>query len=268
VTSASSASVEPLQERRFKFGRNWKAFSRHVDEQRIDEARNSLIRLTGLPDFTGLRLIDIGCGSGLFSLAAARLGARVHSFDYDVDSVETTRALKARFAPDQTGWTIEQGSILDDDYVRRLGTFDVVYSWGVLHHTGQMHRAFDNAADLVAPGGRLAIAIYNDQGWISRYWLPVKRAYNANAVSRALVVTAHLPYLLARWTVRTLRSRRPERGMRLWTDLLDWLGGYPFEVATPEHVIAMFERRGFASQGLWTCGRRHGCNEFLFHRPR
>ena len=257
-----------MDERRFKFGRNWKAFTRHVDEQRIDDARGSLTRLTGLTDFTGLRLIDVGCGSGLFSLAAARLGARVHSFDYDAESVESTRAIKARFAPDRGDWTIEQGSILDDAYVKRLGTFDVVYSWGVLHHTGQMHQAFEHAANLAAPGGRLAIAIYNDQGWISRYWLAVKRAYNANALSRALVITAHLPYLAARWTMRTLKSRRPERGMRLWTDLLDWLGGYPFEVATPAHVIAFFERRGFTSQGLWTCGRRHGCNEFLFHRTR
>jgi 2-polyprenyl-3-methyl-5-hydroxy-6-metoxy-1,4-benzoquinol methylase len=268
ATSAPSLPASPPDERRFRFGRNWKAFGRHVDERRIDDARASLIRLIGLTDLTGLRVVDVGCGSGLFSLAAARLGARVHSFDYDTDSVETTRALKESFAPDRADWTIEQGSILDDAYVRRLGTFDIVYSWGVLHHTGGMHEAFAHAADLVAPGGRLAIAIYNDQGWISRYWLAVKRIYNGNAAGKGLVITAHLPYLAARWTVRTLKSRRPERGMRLWTDLLDWLGGYPFEVATPRDVIAEFERRGFTSRGLWTCGRRHGCNEFLFERTR
>jgi 2-polyprenyl-3-methyl-5-hydroxy-6-metoxy-1,4-benzoquinol methylase len=268
VTSASPLPVNQPDERRFGFGRNWKAFGRHIDERRIDDARQSLTRLTGLDDFTGLRLVDVGCGSGLFSLAAARLGARVHSFDYDTESVATTREVKTRFAPDHPAWTIEQGSILDEAYVRRLGTFDIVYSWGVLHHTGQMYEAFERAADLVAPGGRLAIAIYNDQGWISRYWLAVKRAYNANAASRRLVVAAHLPYLAARWTARTLKQRRPERGMRLWTDLLDWLGGYPFEVATPDAVTAFFQQRGFTSQGLWTCGRRHGCNEFLFQRLR
>jgi 2-polyprenyl-6-hydroxyphenyl methylase/3-demethylubiquinone-9 3-methyltransferase len=196
------------------------------------------------------------------------LGARVHSFDFDTSSYACTRELRERYFSSDPDWRVEQGSALDADYVRALGKFDIVYSWGVLHHTGQMHRAFEHAADMVAPGGRLAIAIYNDQGWISRYWLAVKRAYNANAASKAAVVTGHLPYLMARWTVRTLKSRKPERGMRLWTDLLDWLGGYPFEVATPEHVIAIFERRGFASQGLWTCGRRHGCNEFLFIRQR
>lgn len=255
------------RERRFGFGRNWRAFSRHVDPQRVEDAVESLKRLTGLDDFTGRRFLDIGSGSGLFSLAAVRQGAAsVHSFDYDPDSVDTTRALKDRFAPDARVWTIEQGSILDEPYVRRLGTFDVVYSWGVLHHTGDMQRAFRNAASLVAPGGRLAIAIYNDQGWLSGYWRLVKQAYNTNALLKGMVIAAHLPYLAARWTVRTVRGRRLERGMRLWTDLLDWLGGYPFEVATPAAVVAVFEPLGFRSRIVQTCGRRHGCNEFVFER--
>jgi 2-polyprenyl-3-methyl-5-hydroxy-6-metoxy-1,4-benzoquinol methylase len=264
--NSTSTPTPAADERRFGFGRNWKAFSRHIDAGRIDDAVESLKRLTGLGDLTGRRFLDIGCGSGLFSLAAHRMGATVHSFDYDQDSVECTRSLQQRFAPGAAGWMIEQGSILDEAYARRLGTFDVVYSWGVLHHTGDMRRAFANAASLVAPGGRLAIAIYNDQGWVTTYWTRVKQAYNTNSALRGAVITAHLPYLFTRWTVRTVRSRKVERGMRLWTDLLDWLGGYPFEVASPAAVIATFEPLGFRAKVLSTCGRRHGCNEFMFER--
>ena len=262
------STIRGARERRFGFGRNWKAFSHHIDAARIDAAIDSLKQLTGLEDFSGLRFLDVGSGSGLFSLAAAHLGATVHSFDYDLESVECTRALKATFPNPGTMWKVEQGSILDLEYVKRLGTFDLVYAWGVLHHTGHMHQAFLNIAPLVAPGGRLVIAIYNDQGWISRYWRAVKRGYNAHALLRAVVISAHLPYLAARWASRTLRNRRPERGMRLWTDLLDWLGGYPFEVATPESVVATFTRLGFTPGQARTCGRRHGCNEFVFARPR
>lgn len=266
MTSAPTLPVAQPQERRFRFGRNWKAYGRHVEEQHIADATASLKRLTKLETFAGLRFLDIGCGSGLFSLAAARLGATVHSFDYDAESVETTRSLKERFGAQHANWVIEQGSILDAAYVQRLGLFDVVYSWGVLHHTGEMHLAFDQAASRVAPGGRLAIAIYNDQGWISSYWTAVKRGYNANPVMKAAIIGAHLPYLGVRWTIRAVKGRKLERGMRLWTDLLDWLGGYPFEVATPAQVVDIFTRRGFSSAGVWTCGRRHGCNEFLFQR--
>jgi 2-polyprenyl-3-methyl-5-hydroxy-6-metoxy-1,4-benzoquinol methylase len=268
VTSASPLPIAQPKERRFRFGRNWKAYGRHVEERDVVDAEASLKRLTRLETLEGLRFVDIGCGSGLFSLAAARLGATVHSFDYDVESVETTRGIKARFGAQYTNWAIEQGSILDAAYVQRLGLFDIVYSWGVLHHTGNMHGAFDRAASLVAPGGRLAIAIYNDQGWISAYWTAVKRGYNANPVMKAAMIGAHLPYLAARWTLRTIKGKRLDRGMRLWTDLLDWLGGYPFEVATPAQVDDIFARKGFSSAGRWTCGRRHGCNEFLFLRPR
>ena len=120
----------------------------------------------------------------------------------------------------------------------------------------------------VADGGTLVVAIYNDQGWISGYWRAVKRLYNTNALARAAVVAAHLPYLFAaRALVRAARGQLAlERGMSLWHDMLDWLGGYPFEVATPEQVKAFVEARGFHQTAVKTCGRRHGCNEFVFQR--
>lgn len=265
---------------RFEFGANWSAFLDVLDDERILEAENSLRKMLGRDDLRGLSFLDVGSGSGLFSLAAARLGAdRVHSFDFDPSSVGCTQELRRRYAPAGAEWTIERGSALDADYLRSLGRFDVVYSWGVLHHTGALWTALENAIDAVADEGRLFIAIYNDQGPRSRLWHAVKRTYNA------LPAALRLPYALLIMVpresmtaakavalgrplgyVRLWRDWKRSRGMSRWHDLIDWVGGYPFEVATPEAVFEFVRARGFDLDRLKTCSGGLGCNEFVFTR--
>jgi 2-polyprenyl-3-methyl-5-hydroxy-6-metoxy-1,4-benzoquinol methylase len=254
---------------RFGFGENWSRFLRHLDEERIVQAERSLQQMLGLPSLQGLRFLDAGSGSGLFSLAARRLGASVHSFDYDPQSVACTKALRQRYAPEDAQWRIEEGSVLDAQYLEGLGSFDIVYSWGVLHHTGDQWSAMDNVSRLVRPGGRLFIAIYNDQGAISRYWTGVKRLYNANWLARWLLIAIYTPYFIGlRWLYRTVTGRGAlDRGMNLWHDMLDWLGGYPFEVATPEAVFRFHRARGFQLREMTTAGGTGACNEFVFERP-
>ncbi len=159
-----------------------------------------------------------------------------------------------------------RGSVLDPALLARLGTFDIVYSWGVLHHTGRMWQALSNIAELVSPDGRLFVAIYNDQGWVSRYWAAVKRVYVAYPLSRWPLLLVHAPYLFGlRWLVRAVTGRRRvDRGMTLWYDMVDWVGGYPFEVARPEAILRFYRDRGFTLRELKTCGGRHGCNELVF----
>ncbi|MBL8483527.1 MAG: class I SAM-dependent methyltransferase, partial [Rhodocyclaceae bacterium] len=254
--------------KRFAFGENWSRFLTELDDGRICQAEQSLCGMLKVQALHGKRFLDIGSGSGLFSLAARRLGATVQSFDYDPQSVACTNELKSRYFGGDPLWTIDQGSVLDEKYVSGLGTFDVVYSWGVLHHTGRMHQAFANVIQTVAADGRLFIAIYNDQGLTSKYWMLVKRLYNSHRTTRWLLVALHAPYLIGlRWLVRALTGRRSVgRGMSLWHDMIDWLGGYPFEVAKPEAVVRYFREGGFALETLKTCGGRMGCNEFVFHR--
>jgi 2-polyprenyl-3-methyl-5-hydroxy-6-metoxy-1,4-benzoquinol methylase len=251
---------------RFEFGANWARFLSNIDETRIKAAERSLQDMLG--DIRGKRFLDAGSGSGLFSLAARNLGAIVHSFDYDPKSVGCTRELRGLFASNDATWTIEEGSVLDKAYLAKLGKFDVVYSWGVLHHTGAMEQAFANVAELVSPGGQLFIAIYNDQGWKSRAWHTVKRLYNRGPVWRTLIVAAHIPFpLAARYLVRVLTGRlRLERGMSLWYDLLDWLGGYPFEVATAARLVQFFEKFGFSPQIVRDVGDSAACNEVVLRK--
>ena len=255
---------------RFAFGRNWAAFLETLNDERIARSRAALVDLVGRSDLSGLRFLDIGCGSGLFSLAAAGLGAATHSFDYDPDSVACTEHLRERFGQPGWGWHIERGSILDADYVRALGKWDIVYSWGVLHHTGRMWEALENAAGMVAPGGTLAIAIYNDEGPTSRRWTTVKRNYVRRPWLRPFLAVGSLAVCwgptLARDSLRlaplaTWNAYAAERGMSAWHDLIDWVGGYPFEVATPDAIFDFCRKRGFTLERLIT-RQGKGCNEF------
>lgn len=269
----TNARSEISRGQRFAFGTNWTRFLSVLTDARIREAEQSLCQMLEVDDLRGRTFLDIGSGSGLSSLAARRLGATVTSFDYDPDSVACTRELKRRYFPDDAQWSIELGSALDEEFVRARGGFDIVYSWGVLHHTGDMWRALANAAFAVAPGSRLFVAIYNDQGRRSSFWLKVKRFYCSGPVGRVLTCAVFIPYFAARGLLTDLlRARNPvrryveptARGMSVFHDWFDWLGGLPFEVAKPEAIVRFYRSRGFTLQNLETVGGGLANNQFVF----
>jgi 16S rRNA G966 N2-methylase RsmD len=259
---------------RFAFGKNWTAFLSVINEDRIASAVEKLSAMLG--DLKGKTFLDIGSGSGIHSLAAVRLGAaRVRSFDYDQDSVNCTAEMKRRFAPN-ANWTIEQGSALDENFMHSLGQFDVVYSWGVLHHTGDMWKALELAT--VPAKDVLMVAIYNDEGWMSSAWKSVKARYNRSGKlgKRSIELLTFLvqwggmaAYYTAKLKplepVRKWRDYGQLRGMSAWHDVVDWAGGYPFEVATPQQIETFYHEHGFRLKGS-KLTRRNGCNEFVFTR--
>lgn len=264
---------------RFEFGKNWTAFLAHLSEDRILKAEQSLREMLEVENLNGKTFLDIGSGSGLFSLAARRLGAKVFSFDFDSNSYACTLELKRRYFDDDTNWTIEQGSALDAEYVKSLGKFDIVYSWGVLHHTGEMWKGLENAAFPVAENGKLFVAIYNDTGSQARRWHWIKKTYCKlpDALKSPFAVLAILPDEAKRFISHAVKGKphayiadwktyRNERGMNRWHDIIDWVGGFPYEVATPDEIFEFYKAKGFTLQKLKTGSVGLGCNEFVFEK--
>lgn len=276
TTVASQHTAEVRSGERFKFGENWRNFLASVNELRIEESIAAVRSMLGVATLEGKQFIDIGSGSGLSSLAAHRLGADVTSFDYDPSSVGCTLEMRDRYAKDSDRWRIMHGSALDAEFLRTLGTYDVVYSWGVLHHTGQMWNAIHNVLPMVRPGGLLFLALYNDQGVWSRRWLRIKRFYCSGTVGKLVVSSVFVPW----WTFRSalsdiVRGRAPwhsiatygrNRGMSAWHDWHDWLGGYPFEAAKPESIILPIQQEGFTLTNLNTQYGSVGCVEYVFRK--
>jgi SAM-dependent methyltransferase len=263
----------------FSFGQNWRDFlDRSLDDEQLLHARERTRALLLRDDLRGLTFLDIGCGSGLFSYVAHSLGAaKIVSVDVDPLSVECCRYMKAK-AGNPSNWEILHGSILDEAFLRDLAPADVVYSWGVLHHTGDMWRAIRNAAALVRPGGSFAIAIYNKveyktfKQWRGSYqWLRLKRAYNRASppVKRIMEVAwagKDVISMLARFRnpVSEIRAYKHKRGMSWWYDKIDWLGGYPYEFATAGEIFSFcHDALGMQLERMHTASST-GCHEFVF----
>ena len=254
----------------FDFGSNWQAFSRaRLEPQRVREAEDALRTLLGTDQLVGRSFLDIGCGSGLHSIAAAACGADpVVGFDVNEVSVSTSVENARHYLPAGAPQpSFRQGSILDDDLVHNLGVFDTVYAWGSLHHTGAMWRAIRNAAALVAPGGVFALAIYDDH-WSVPVWKQVKKLYNVSPrpVRRVMDATFGAGMYAAVWAVARENPMRKDRGMDFWYDVVDWLGGYPYEVATPQQLREFLAPLGFRFVSCAAPRVPTGCNELVFRR--
>jgi SAM-dependent methyltransferase len=256
----------------FAFGENWTRFLASLSDEQIEQATRAVSALVAR-DLRAKTFVDIGSGSGLSSLAARRLGARVYSFDYDPQSVACTQELRRRFFPGDEAWTVAQGSVLDEQYLSTLGQFDVVYSWGVLHHTGQMWVAIENAARLVRAGGLFVIGIYNFRGGRrgTATWTKLKRWYcEAPRWQQAGWESAYLAWDLVsmaavgRNPLRKIREYHSGRGMSWRHDAIDWLGGYPYEAATPGQILEFVRRKFNFVLTRQNIDLQLGVSEFVF----
>jgi 2-polyprenyl-6-hydroxyphenyl methylase/3-demethylubiquinone-9 3-methyltransferase len=279
TTAAGTHAHEIARGDRFAFGDNWQRYLRVLDDSRIERAVDSLKTMLEVEDLRGKSFLDIGSGSGVFSLAARRLGARVVSFDYDPRAVACTQEVKRRYFEKDGEWRVLTGSALDEGFLAGLGCFDVVYSWGVLHHTGNMWAALANVERNVAQGGKLFISLANDQGGPSRRWTRIKRTYNRvpTRLKAAFAVLVYLPLELRRFLASLARGRPQtyfsyvwnygdNRGMSWWRDNIDWIGGYPFQVSKPEEILDFYRSRNYTLLRMKTFGPGHGCNEYVFKR--
>ena len=266
-----------LKSVRFEFGDNWNKYSRLVNENIIWDATSSLEKLMAPAKIEGKSFIDIGCGSGIHSMAAHKLKAKkIVAFDYDSKSVLTSKKLFQTFADTDINLKIHQGDVLDKNFISTLGTFDIVYSWGVLHHTGDMWKAISNSLKLVNQDGIFAIAIYNNQGIKSDLWGIAKRLFcrAPRYIQGAMLVAGLFRFwlptamkdLFKGTPNKTWNDYSKQRGMSPIYDLKDWMGGYPFETAKPKEIILFMEKNSFFLVKGPNISKGHGCNEFVFQR--
>ncbi|NMN73823.1 class I SAM-dependent methyltransferase [Rhizobium sp. 57MFTsu3.2] len=225
---------------RFKFGENWADFvEKSFSEEKVQNSMDHIRRFLRCENLQGKSFLDIGSGSGLHSLAAYRLGAKkIVSFDYDPSSVATTEKLR-QLAGAPEHWSVMQGSVLESPFMESFEKFDVVYSWGVLHHTGDMWSAIRNAMIPLKEGGVFYTALYSTEMYSnppSHRWLDIKRRYNsASEIKKRRMEwqyvwdTTFKPALRAGQNPLRIMRNYGERGMTFWTDVKDWLGGYPMD---------------------------------------
>jgi SAM-dependent methyltransferase len=254
--------------RGFDFGANWQAFSaEHVDQERLAHAARSLQQLLDREELDGDTVLDVGCGSGLFAIAAHALGAgRVVGIDINPRSIAASEANHARLSPDAPV-EFRQASVLDRAALSRLGRFDLVYAWGSLHHTGSMWEAIRNTSALVAPGGTLVLALYKRHS-TSAAWRAIKWFYNQvpPVVQRAMIPPFAAIIYLAKLAVTRRNPLEKQRGMDFWYDVIDWVGGYPYEYATVEEVERFVRPLGFELRRVVPDPVPTGINEFVFKR--
>ena len=256
----------------FSFGENWQDYLKAITPDDIDKAKRDIEEWLGADYVAGKTVLDIGSGSGVHSLAFHLLGAKqVYSFDYDKNSVSATRTLWEKEAK-PANWTVAHGSVLDKDYLQSLGgPFDIVYSWGCLHHTGSMWEAIGNSLQLVKPGGKLWLALYAKGPRYPRD-LALKQRYNAasDLGKRWMVFQRIVRTMLVR--LRYLKNpfawnEKKERGMNVYHDIIDWLGGLPYEVAGENEMVQFGRKSGFVLERI-KADREGNCSIYVFSLPK
>jgi len=259
----------------FDFGSNWKYYSAAaLTTSRVEGAREAFCGLTFGIELKSRSFLDVGFGQGLTALCAADAGAAVCCLDVNPRCAEALELTSQFFPPEaKEKLNLIVGSILSSSDVRQLreksgSGYDVVHSWGALHHTGDMQQAFANCAGLVKPGGQLIVAIYN-RHWSSPLWEHIKHFYcRLPHIGQKTMIGLFVPVIyLAKLLVTRRNPLEKDRGMDFLIDIVDWVGGYPYEYASIDDVRGLGMANGLDLLRIIPAEVPTGCNEFIFFKP-
>lgn len=262
-------------DKRFEFGKNWHHYiEKNFSTERVNVSKQHMLSFLQRDNLNDITFLDIGCGSGLHSLAALQSGAKkIYGLDYDINSVKATQFIRNKVG-EPSNWSVEQGSVLDEAYMSGLPQFDLVYSWGVLHHTGDVWTAMRIAAQRVKVDGLFYIALYSADVQKTpgpEFWLDIKRKYIASStIKRRYMELWYVWRFCMNFSItklpafiRRARNHKHERGMNIFTDIRDWLGGWPMEFVWDKDAISFCEKMGFKLENI-AAGEAN--TEFLFRR--
>jgi len=251
----------------FNFGKNWLNYSKTVKNEDLETMKESLVNLIGLENIKDKTFLDIGCGSGLFSIAAKKLGAgKVIGIDILPDSIKSSEENKKKF--DVQDISFERLSILDDK-IKNLGRFDVVYAWGSLHHAGEMWKAIENTIHCVENNGLLVLAIYNKH-WTSKFWWNIKKIYNCkNRIIKKIIELWYFIFIVpVKFVLFMKEYLKDRRGMNVYHNAIDWLGGFPYEYAAKKEIVLFLKKKNFRIIKYIPARGSTGCNEFVFKKRK
>ena len=250
----------------FDFAKNWTNFSkRSLSFEVIRAAEESIKNLLSRDNLTNYSFLDVGCGSGIFSIAARKLGAcPVLGIDISQGCVELSKENSRKVGVD--GIDFQLVSALDNKKLAEM-QYDLVYAWGSLHHTGSMWEAIKNCSKAVAPSGKFVLAIYNKHS-TSSLWAYIKYFYvqSPSFLQVPIVILFSAVIYIAKFAVTFKNPLIKQRGMNFWHDVIDWVGGYPYEYATSDEVIKFIENLGFKLNRVISAEVPTGCNEFVFDK--
>ncbi len=259
----------------FAFGKNWSDYAKTITEEKINDAVKELSRLLNGYDLKGKTFLDIGSGSGIHSLAALKLGAKsIVAIDIDYNSTKTTQQTLAKYEEHHGQWKalniniFESNAVIDEK-------FDVVYSWGVLHHTGDMKHALEQSISYLNNDGHLLIALYVATPFCG-IWKHLKWFYSK--LPTLLQKPILWLYSALRLIIMPLKGKNPitflknyhkNRGMNFLHDGHDWLGGYPYQSISKTDLQKLLEKDDLeliydykAEKRLAPLGT--GCGEYHF----
>ncbi len=240
----------------FSFGFNWLDYVKTRLNNEIIEAHvndlKTIYDKAGI-DLKNKSVFDIGCGSGLSSLSFAKLGAsKIVGIDVDPYSVEASNYTKDNFLNNRIEWDIHHHSILSE-LLHPEQSFDIVYSWGVLHHTGDMWNAIRNAVKNVRVGGFFHVALYRSGPTYNQH-LTDKFKFTLASMEEKMSTLYNYKHLKKNpWAINN-------RGMNKFHDALDWLGGLPYEVCDPEVLNIWLSKYGFDPQPVYFTDNKEGGN--------
>ena len=266
---------------KFKFGENWLKFNKLINYKKILQATKSLKKYN--IKFKKKSFLDVGCGSGLFSLAASTMGCnKIYSIDVDNSSIKSTQIVRNNFKKKSLNWKVEKVSLIGDNFKKKCFNYDIIYCWGVAHHTGNMFKAFKNLSDVAKLNSYLIIAIYNDEGLKSKIWWLIKFIYNfvpqglkklyaffIMSIIRKLYVIIRLLFTLKFNELYSFLKKKTKRtrGMNKEIDIMDWVGGYPYEYIKFNDLKKYFIAKGFKVIKSHQC-KGPGNHEIVFKREK
>lgn len=266
---------KPDSSQQFDFGENWQNFSANaLTDDRVSQAAKDLENLCSGIELRNRLFLDIGFGQGLSLLSAAMMGAKTVGCDINPKCATVLDRNRAFFPSLKFTPKVVVGSILEDSVVHVLRTFgndegayEIVHSWGVLHHTGEMEKGIRHAASLVAPGGFFILAIYN-RHWSSLIWSYIKWTYVKlpKWAQKATIWLLFPVIYAAKWLVTGKDPKIQERGMDFYYNVVDWVGGHPYEYATRESIVSAVAGLGFSAVRVIPAIVPTGCNQFVFRR--